>query len=64
MSSTWRGLRTIQLALDSFSGIFVSKNVLWHTDNLNYVQIVQKGSTKSHLQSLAFGIYAMCWVFN
>lgn len=42
MSSTWRELKAVQLALDSFSGNFIGKNVLWHTDNQNCVQIVQK----------------------
>lgn len=35
MSSTWRELKAVQLALDSFSGNFIGKNVLWHTNIQN-----------------------------
>lgn len=50
MSSTWREHKAFQLALDSFAGQFRGQNGLWHTDNQNCFQIVQKRSTKTHLQ--------------
>lgn len=61
-SSTWRELtcKAIQLALDSFAGQFRGHHVLWHTDNQNCVQIVQKGNTKTHLKSLEFAIFSKC----
>ena len=63
MSSTWRELKAIELALFSFSSTFHSKSVRWHTDNQNCVKIVQKGSTKPHLQELAFSIFSICAEF-
>lgn len=58
MSSTWRELKAIQLALESFAGAFMGKRLLWHTDNQNCVKIVQRGSTKIHLQKLALDIFS------
>ena len=60
MSSTWRELKAVELALNSFAASLSGKAVRWHTDNQNCVKIVQKGSTKSHLQSLAFSIFSIC----
>lgn len=60
MSSTWRELKAIDFALESFASYFVGKRLLWHTDNQNCVKIVQKGSTKIHLQALALSIYSNC----
>lgn len=63
MSSTWRELRAIDLALNYFAASLSGKAVRWHTDNQNCVTIVQKGSTKPHLQSLAFNIFSKCVEF-
>ena len=60
MSSTWRELKAVQLALESFAGSFVGKSLLWHTDNQNCVKIIQRGSTKVHLQELSFSIFSNC----
>lgn len=63
MSSTWRELKAIDLALNYFAASLSGKAVRWHTDNQNCVTIVQKGSTKPHLQSLAFNIFSKCVEF-
>lgn len=60
MSSTWRELRAIELALASFKDSLVNKDVKWFTDNQSCVKIVQSGSMKHHLQSLAYNIFKMC----
>lgn len=60
MSSTWRELRDIKLALASFKDSLVNKDVKWFTDNQSCVKIVQSGSMKHHLQSLAYNIFKMC----
>ena len=64
MSSTWRELKAIELALNSFAVSLSGKAVQWHTDNQNCVNIVHKGSTKAHLQSLAFSIFSKCVEFS
>jgi hypothetical protein len=64
MSSTWRELKAVQLALESFGSSFVGKSLLWHTDNQNCVTIIQKGSTKVHLQELAFSIFSNCLKYS
>lgn len=60
MSYTWRELKAIQLAVELFAGAFIGKRLLWHTDNQNCVKIVQRGSTKIHLQKLALDIFSKC----
>lgn len=57
MSSTWRELKAIQLALEFFAGALIGKRLLWHTANQTFVKIVQRGSTKTHLQKLALDIF-------
>ena len=60
MSSTWRELRAVQLALHSFISDLNNKTIKWHTDNQNCVSIISKGSTKMHLQHLAYDIFKTC----
>lgn len=38
----------------------MNKDVKWFTDNQSCVKIVQSGSMKHHLQSLAYNIFKMC----
>ncbi|XP_071148392.1 uncharacterized protein [Mytilus edulis] len=63
-SSTWRELQAILLALMSFINRLRNKCVKWHTDNNNCVFIVQKGSTKVHLQEIAINIFKLCSELN
>ncbi|VDI75750.1 Hypothetical predicted protein [Mytilus galloprovincialis] len=60
MSSTWRELRAIQLALYSFKSVLKNSTVKWHTDNQNCVKIIDRGSTKMHLQCFAYDIFKFC----
>ena len=60
MSSTWRELRAVQLALHSYLSDLKNKTIKWHTDNQNCVSIINKGSTKMHLQHLAYDIFKTC----
>lgn len=53
MSFSWRELKAIELALESFAGACVGKSFLWHTNNQKYAKIVQRGSTRTYLQKLA-----------
>lgn len=46
MSSTWRELKAIQLALESFAGAFMGKRLLWHTDNQNCVRLYKEAVQK------------------
>ena len=59
-SSTYREIQTALLALDSFSDKLNSKNVKWFTDSQNCARILQSGSFKEDLHSLAFQIYSVC----
>ena len=53
LSSTWRELRAMSLVLSSFASKLAGHRVKWFTNNQNVVRIVQAGSKKQHLQSLA-----------
>lgn len=60
MSSTWRELKAICLAIMSFRFKLANNNIKWHTDNKNCVSIIEKGSTKLHLQNIAVQIFNLC----
>lgn len=59
-SSTWRELRTVDLALSAFAPDLHGKKVVWFTDNTSVVSIVQNGSKVSELQSLALSTFNVC----
>ncbi|XP_046351504.2 uncharacterized protein LOC124131993 isoform X2 [Haliotis rufescens] len=59
-SSTWRELKAVHLTLLSFIPNLKSNRVMWCTDNTNVVSIVEKGSMKIHLQTLALHIFEIC----
>ena len=59
-SSTWRELRTVDLALSAFALELQGKKVAWFTDNTSVVSIVHNGSKVTELQSLAFSIFNVC----
>ena len=59
-SSTWRELRTVDLALSAFAPDLQSKKVAWFTDNTSVVSIVYNGSKVTELQSLALSIFNVC----
>jgi hypothetical protein len=49
-SSTWRELKTIELALLSFKNVFEGKVIKWFIDNQNCIRIIQSG------------IYTLAWI--
>jgi hypothetical protein len=51
-------MRAIEQALSSFK--FSGKSLKWYTDNQNCLRIVQAGSIKEPLQSLAYSIFSIC----
>ena len=59
-SSTWRELRTVDLALSAFAPDLQGKKVAWFTDNTSVVSIVHNGSRVEELQSLALSIFHVC----
>lgn len=63
-SSTWREMRAILLAIQSFAPSINGKCVKWFTDNQGCVSIVNKGSMKPDLQSLALEVSEVCKSFN
>ena len=60
MSSTWRELKAVSLVLKSFNSFMKSNAIKLFTDNQNVCSIIQKGSMKSDLQSIALDIYTLC----
>ena len=59
-SSTYRELAAILYMLKSFNNLLIHKTIQWNSDNENVGRIIQVGSTKPDLQSLALQIYYMC----
>lgn len=59
-SYTWREMRAVEQALSSFKLQFSGKSLKWYTDNQNCLRIVQAGSMKERLHSLAYSIFSIC----
>jgi hypothetical protein len=59
-SSTYRELRTVELALKSFSQKLKSQKIVWFTDNQNVAKIIPSGSKVDELQSIALQIFTIC----
>ncbi|CAC5370037.1 unnamed protein product [Mytilus coruscus] len=59
-SSTRRELKAIESCLDTLKTKLESKIVKWFTDNQNCVRIIQCGSRKQELHSLAMSIFSIC----
>jgi hypothetical protein len=56
-SSTWRELKCVQYALESFKLLLSDSTVKWFTDNQAVLSIVESGSMKLHLYHLALDIF-------
>ncbi|CAH3128854.1 unnamed protein product, partial [Porites lobata] len=63
-SSTWRELKTVELALISFAPSLHSMQITWFTDNANVASIVHSGSKVPELQDLALRIFHVCVSFG
>ncbi|XP_069109071.1 uncharacterized protein [Argopecten irradians] len=63
-SSTWRELTAVCQVLKSLVCFLEGKRVKWFSDNQGVVSIVEKGSMKSDLQSVALIIYEACCANN
>ena len=63
-SSTWRELKAVHFALTSFKDSVQGKSVKWHSDNQGAVRIVDIGSPKAELHSIALDIFDFCRNFN
>ena len=59
-SSTFRELRTVELALKSFIRELKSQVVVWFTDNQSVTKIVMSGSEVPELQDIALAIFSVC----
>ena len=59
-SSTWRELRAVYYMLSSVGHILTGHKVQWYTDNQNVTHIIDRGSTKPDLQTLAEEIVNLC----
>ena len=63
-SSTWRELKTVELALISFAASLRGTQIAWFTENTNVVSIVHSGSKVPELQDLARSIFHVCICFG
>ena len=59
-SSTWRELKTVDLALSAFAPSLQGNKVAWFTDNTSVASIVHNGSKVMELQALALSIFQVC----
>ena len=63
-SSTYRELAAVKYLIQSFSDLLQHQIILWHSDNVNTTKIIQVGSSKNHLQSLALDIFKLCLKYD
>ena len=63
LSSTWRELKAVAMVLSAIVIKLAGHRVKWFTDNQNVVQIVETGSKRRHLQSIAYLICVLNMVF-
>ena len=63
-SSTFRELKAIQFILQSFTKILAHYKVKWFSDSQNCCSIVNVGSPKPHLQSIAVKIFNLCMLHD
>ena len=59
-SSTYRELAAIVCMLQSFKNLLINESIQWNSNNQNVERILQVGSIKPDLHSLALQIYYMC----
>lgn len=60
LSSTWRELEAVHRVLNSSLERLKGQRVLVHTDNKNVASILNIGSKKAHLQSIAVSVDNVC----
>ena len=63
-SSTWRELEAIRFSLLSSIKQFENKCIVWYTDNFATQQIIECGSNKTHIHSLALNIFNLTFNHN
>ena len=63
-SSTYRELAAIVYMLQSFKQLLINESIQWNSNNQNVGRIIQVGSTKPDLHSLALQIYYLCMQNN
>ena len=63
-SSTLRELKCLQIFLHTCRLPIADKALIWHTDSLNCVRIMEKGSMKKVLQKLRIKILNSCVALN
>ena len=60
ISSTWRELQTVYLAIQAFTMDLSNRTIAWFTNNQNVPSIINKGSRVPELQTLAFKLFQIC----
>ena len=64
LSSTWRELKAVAMVLLAIVIKLAGHRVKWFTDNQNVVRIVEAGSKRKHLQSIALSILDLCFKYG
>ena len=63
-SSTCRELLAVKFILTSLTTELTNQTVQWFSDNTGVTRIIEVGSSKPHLQSIAIDIFDICIVQN
>ena len=64
LSSTWRELKAVCLALESFADRLSDTKVIWYSDNQNVESVLLNGSKKLDLQALALQAFQICLEYH
>ncbi len=60
MSSSWREINAIHLAMTAYAKVIRADRVKWYADHTNVVHIMKKGCMKSNVNDLTLNIYKLC----
>ena len=58
-SSTYRELIAVKYILQSFGNLVADEKILWYTDNMNTARIIEVGSKKPKLTTIALDIFSI-----
>jgi hypothetical protein len=60
MSSSWREMKALEYAIDFFPDQLYNRFVKIYSDNQNVIRILNQGSTKCPLQTIAIQFFDLC----
>ncbi len=63
-SSTWRELKIVHVALDTWCILLAGRTITWYTDNQPITYIIHKGSMTEELNILAMAVLNICTEYD